>query len=145
MQPLPSRLQGFEVTFDWRGPRLVTKLDGKQVGQLLLSMPLFGRGSTLAAALLVALCMARQRSKWHLVLPAVSPCAATVPPWPDMSAPQPANHKHVHTLSLPAGQVGSITNRQLARALLEIYIGRDPASRPAKESIGQGLADIVLG
>ncbi|KAL4448872.1 hypothetical protein ABPG77_007589 [Micractinium sp. CCAP 211/92] len=63
--------KGFEVTFDWRGPRLVTKLDGKQVG--------------------------------------------------------------------------SITNRQLARALLEIYIGRDPASRPAKESIGQGLADIVLG
>lgn len=42
-------------------------------------------------------------------------------------------------------QVGAITNHQLARALLEIYIGRDPASRPAKESIGQGLSEIVLG
>lgn len=63
--------KGFEITFDWKGPKLVTKLDGKQVG--------------------------------------------------------------------------AITNHQLARALLEIYIGRDPASRPAKESIGQGLSEIVLG
>ena len=41
-------------------------------------------------------------------------------------------------------QVGTISNKHLAHALLGIYLGRDPASQPAKDSFGAGLAAMVL-
>lgn len=41
-------------------------------------------------------------------------------------------------------QVGTIASRQLTRALLDIYLGTNPASKGAKDSFGRGLASMVL-
>lgn len=41
--------------------------------------------------------------------------------------------------------MGTIESPALARALIDIYLGKDPASQGAKDAIGAGLAGIVLG
>lgn len=48
-------------------------------------------------------------------------------------------------LFIPARpQIGSISNGSLTHSLLDIYLGANPVSKPAKESFGQGLAAMVL-
>lgn len=48
------------------------------------------------------------------------------------------------TTTIDGKQVGTIASRQLTRALLDIYLGTDPASKGAKDSFGRGLASMVL-
>jgi len=54
--------------------------------------------------------------------------------------PLPLPHDAIQTNQ----QVGAISNRSLAHALLDIYLGTDPASKGAKDSFGQGLAAMVV-
>lgn len=56
----------------------------------------------------------------------------------------PHNSTHLHRANPLPCQVGTIRNACLARALLNIYVGRDPVSKPGKEAIGEGLAAMVL-
>ncbi|EFN51273.1 hypothetical protein CHLNCDRAFT_55230 [Chlorella variabilis] len=48
------------------------------------------------------------------------------------------------TTTIDGKQVGTIASRQLTRALLDIYLGTNPASKGAKDSFGRGLASMVL-
>eukprot|EP00887_Chlorella_sp_A99_P007281 scaffold2.g7281.t1 len=41
-------------------------------------------------------------------------------------------------------QVGALSSRELRKALLDVYVGRDPVSADAKASFGRGLAAMVL-
>lgn len=53
------------------------------------------------------------------------------------------HQSHATPFRLPL-QVGTIRNACLARALLNIYVGADPVSKPGKDAIGEGLAAMVL-
>lgn len=48
------------------------------------------------------------------------------------------------TTTIDSMQVGAIASPELTRTLLDVYLGADPASKGAKESIGHGLASMVL-
>lgn len=40
-------------------------------------------------------------------------------------------------------EIGSLQNSALSNTLLEIYLGNDPVSPTAKDSFGEGLANLI--
>lgn len=119
--------KGLEINFKAAGSKLQTTIDGRPVrcGWRAVARQ---RGSGAVAG-------AARRS----TPPRRSPASAK-----HMQLPPAAPNRRCAPLNPSCLQVGTISNKALARSLLDIYLGRDPASKGAKESFGAGLASMVL-